>query len=175
MMPPPLPSRRRQILLCAIVLVVLGGLALRGAPVSLADIRASLLRFEGYTLTPYRDGPAYSVGVGHNLTANGQKARHYTPIEVEAFLLRDVSWSIDCCRSGVAGFDDLPPPIQLAVIHVAFGCGRVGFHRFYAFRSALSRRSYPQAARQLAASRWASQVSPARRDWALTALLTPQL
>lgn len=129
-----------------------------------ARIRAELVKWEGYRLVPYRDGAHWSVGIGHNLTVNRQPARRYSPAEVERFFLADVSWALDACRKGISDFDDLPEQVQLVCISVAFGVGRTGFDRFRNFRLAMSYRAYDSAASELRLSKWATQVSPARRD-----------
>ncbi len=147
-------------------LILRGATAATAAPVSVASIRSHLVEHEGYRLLPYRDGPnGYSVGIGHSLTANAEPIKpRYTAAEVERYLMADVSWSIDACRAGITGFDDLPHQIQLVAIGVAFTTGRAGFQRFTGFRRALSWRAYDLAANQLGNSRWHAQVSARRAN-----------
>ena len=139
-----------------------------GAAPSLGIIRESLIKWEGYRLTPYKDGRATCVGVGHNLTARREKAKpRYTALEVERFLLRDIAAALDTCRAAVDRFDGLPDDVQLVCINVAFTCGRSGFMRFTNLRRALKYRAYELAASELGHSLWyRSQVSPARARWA---------
>lgn len=154
--------------------VLLAGCAsVAAAPVTLSQIRAHLTQWEGYSLVPYRDGVnSWSVGVGHSLSANCEpvKAR-YSPAEVESLLLRDIAWSLDACRQGIRAFDELPERVQLVAIGVAFGVGRTGFDRFRSFRLGLSMRAFNGAAHELATSRWATQVSPQRRQHYVQTLL----
>lgn len=160
----------RMVLLAIILWIVHS--AARGAP-SLATVRESLITFEGYRAVPYRDAGSWAVGVGHNLSANGQhpKAR-YSRVEIERFLMQDIAWSIDAARKGVDRFDELPDQVQLLCIHLAFTCGRTGFDRWVNLRRAIGYRAYSAAATELADSRWRKQVSATRFNWALRILQT---
>lgn len=164
-----------RLVLLAIILWLLHAAAF-AAPVGLATIRQHLVQWEGYRLTPYKDGPnGYSVGIGHSLFANGERVKpRYTAIEVERLLLRDIAWSLDSCRTGIDRFDDLPERVQLVAIGVAFTTGRTGFIRFSGFRRALSWRAFDMAASELGRSRWYTQVS-ARRANAYIRTLRTQL
>lgn len=134
-------------------------------------VELHLRRFEGYRTVPYRDGPSWSVGVGHNLSAHREpvKAR-YTDVEIRRFLLADTAAALDACRLGVTGFDDLPVEVQLVCIDLAFTTGSTGFQRWGNLRLALGRRAYSSAAIELTLSRWWRQVSAERANWALRAL-----
>lgn len=136
--------------------------AAHAAP-SWAKCRAELIRWEGYRVIPYRDGESWSVGIGHNLTANGQTPKsYYSPAEIDRFFANDLSWALDACRQGVRNFDALPERVQLVAIGVAFGVGRTGFHKMHSFRKALTERNFPAARTALKGYRWAKQVSPTR-------------
>lgn len=149
----------------AVIIFVLSALALRAEPVSYHVLRSHLIQYEGYRHSPYRDGASWSVGVGHNLTANGHKKKsYYTSREIEQFLAADLSWALDSCRKGIRDFDSLPHSVQCVAVGVAFGVGRTGFERFKGFRTALSNRSYRKAAMELQLSQWSRQVSPARAN-----------
>lgn len=144
-----------------IVLSLLGG-PLAAAP-SVATVRAHLIEHEGYRLTPYRDGPGYSVGIGHSLSANGERVKQrYTRAEVERLFLRDYAWALDSVRKGIRDFDDLPERAQLVALGVAWTTGRVGFERFIDFCRCLGYRAFDSAAIELRLSKWATQVSPKR-------------
>ena len=132
---------------------------------TLDQIRAHLVQWEGYRTQPYRDGPGWSVGIGHSLTQHGEQGiwhRPYTSVEIERLFRRDVAWSLDACRQGIEDFDALPIDVQLVAIGVCWGVGRTGFERFRGFRLALSYRAYDSAATELRLSRWAGQVGPNR-------------
>lgn len=150
------------------IALFLSSLSCEAAP-SLNTIKQSLVRWEGYRLTPYRDPVSkdWCVGVGHNLTARRQAIRgSYTALEVEKMLLHDISEAIDAARAAVRGYDELPDEVQLVVVHLAFSCGRSGLLRFINLRRALGWRAYNSAATELRLSRWYSQVSPSRAAWA---------
>ena len=141
-----------------------------GAAPSVAAVRESLIKWEGYRLTPYRDpsGRAVCVGVGHSLTAHREPVRvRYTAREVEKMLLRDIATALDTCRAAVDRFDDLPDDVQLVCLNLAFSCGRSGFMRFVNLRLALRYRAYELAASELGLSLWyRQQASPERARWA---------
>ncbi len=169
-------SLARWVSLLASLWLTASGLCVQPTPpgsLSLDTIRAYLVQWEGYSLTPYRDGPGYSVGIGHSLFANREKVRPYSRAEVERFFYRDTSWVIDACRLGITGFDQLPTDVRLVCIGLAFGVGRTGFARFHQFRLALSHRAYNAAAHELGLSKWyRQQVSPARARAAYNTLLS---
>lgn len=173
--PPRLPKHGADLVFIALILLLLCAVALRGAPVGLPQIREHLTFWEGYRLTPYRDGPSggYSVGVGHSLSANAERVKpRYTALEVERMLLKDISTALDTCRGGIERFDDLPERAQLVAISVAFGVGKTGFQRFSTFRRALSARDYPAAARALRRSKWARDVGRTRAEHHVEVLLS---
>jgi hypothetical protein len=104
------------------------------------------------------------VGIGHNLTAHGRPVRRYAAVEVERLFMQDFSVALDSCRKGIEDFDSLPVNLQILCISVHWGVGRTGFARFHDFRLAMSHRAYLLAASELRLSKWATQVSRARRD-----------
>lgn len=130
-----------------------------------------LTRWEGHRLVPYKDGDGFSVGVGHSLTRHGEPVRRvYTRAEVYQLFLRDLAVSIEVARAGVRDFDDLPDEVQLVVLNVVWSVGPTGFMRFKDLRFDLSHRLFDAAATELGVSRWHSQVSAARADWAINTL-----
>lgn len=168
---PPVPPRAPSLWLVGLILLILGALALRGAPVSADAIKRHLVEWEGYSLVPYRDGPGWSAGIGHSLTMHGHPVRsRYTAAQVDRWFREDVSWALDACRRGIERFDDLPHDVQIVCVGIAFGVGRTGFDRFRNLRLALSYRAYRSAASELRLSRWATQVSPVRRDYYVSVL-----
>lgn len=149
------------------VTVIVPAVQPRPQPSDYAFYRDHLVAYEGYRTRPYRDGDGWSVGIGHSLTQHREAAiwtRPYTAAEIEALYARDISWTLDACRRGVAHFDDLPPAVRQVCVGVAFTVGRTGFDHFVSFRLALSYRAYDAAAVELNRSRWADQVSPARHN-----------
>lgn len=146
-------------------LLLLLPVSLQAHPVSLDSVWRHLVAYEGYRERPYRDGSGWSVGVGHSLTANRERAvwsRPYTHGEIVGLFHRDLSWAVDACRAGVARFDELPEAAQLVALGVAWTVGRTGFAGMQSFRACLSRRDFTGASRALGRSRWHTQVGPIR-------------
>lgn len=152
--------------LLSIALFLLVATSAAAAP-SLDTTRREMTRWEGYRDRPYRDGPGWSVGIGHSLTAHAERGiwkRPYTAAEIERLYVRDYCVAIDTARRCVRDFDGLPADVQMVVVSVIWTVGRTGFERFTSFRLALGMRAYNAAAHQLWYSVWATQVSAARRD-----------
>lgn len=146
------------------------------ASTSTVDYLAHLRKWEGYSLTPYPDGPrgSISVGIGHSLTAHGETPKsRYTDQEVMILFYRDLDFALETCRKGIPRFDTLPLDVRQMCVGVAFGVGRTGFERFVGFRLAISYRAWNGARHELGLSRWARQVAPSRRD-AYLAILRSQ-
>ncbi len=159
--------------LSVFALLCVAPLAAVAAPVPATSVHMVLQASEGYHLKPYRDGVMgpWTVGIGHSLSARGESVKDsYTPAEIHAFFLRDLSEARNACRASVRAFDDLPESVQVVTLSLVWCVGPTGFTRFTRFRAALSDRDYAAAARELAASKWASQVSPARVRWSLSLL-----
>ncbi len=141
------------------------------APLSTDTVYATMVRWEGHKVVPYRDQDGWSVGVGHALSRHGEPVkRAYTRAEVYRLFVRDYAVSLEICRAGVSGFDGLPEDVRLVCLNVAWGCGPSGFMAFKDLRRSLSRRAYTAAATSLYLSRWYQQVSPARANWAVNTL-----
>lgn len=136
------------------------------------DYYASLARFEGVRLTPYREKNGdWSVGIGHNLTAHRQPVKpRYTQDGIRDFFDRDLAAALRAARVLVKGFDDLPNPAKEVVVHLIFQCGPTGFARFKALRLALSKGAWNAAATELWDSKWFRQTPAPRANWALNNL-----
>ena len=136
-----------------------------------ADVFVNLVRFEGYKVIPYRDGNHWVIGVGHSLTGHKETVKKsYSYEEIRNYFLSDYAEALATCRRLVDDFDRLPEPIQLLCLNLVWSVGPTGFSKFKNFRLALKYCAYSTARIELALSKWASQVQPARRDWALNQL-----
>lgn len=162
----------RLVSLC--VMLYLMARTLKAAPIDAATAFTSLLVHEGFRSSPYRDpGPRkhWIVGLGHNLTANRQTRKaSYTRDELMAFFDRDLAAALRGLRRDVPDFDGLPEDVQLVCLHLIWGVGPTGFSRFVNFRRALRHRFFNLAATEVALSKWHSQVSPERANWAVRTL-----
>ncbi len=144
---------------------------LAAAPLDTDRAYAELVRWEGHRLVPYQDQDGWSVGVGHALTQHGEPVKRlYTRAEVRALFIHDLAVSLEACRAGVKGFDDLPEAVRLVCLNVVWSVGPAGFMAFKDFRFALSRRAFYASATALYLSRWYHQTSPARANWAIATL-----
>ncbi len=147
-----------------LLLLLLLASPLAAAPVDQTVAFGHLLQFEGWKLRPYRDGPGWSVGLGHSLTSHHEPVKKtYTDAECRALYAADFQSAIRGCRIAFKGFDDLPAEVQLAILNVAWTCGPTGLMRFTNLRFAVAHRAWSVAAVEVAQSKWARQVSPDRR------------
>ena len=120
---------------------------------NLDKLKRSLITHEGVRTKPYMDtGGAITIGVGHNLTANG------IPMTMVWSLLEaDVIVAI-ASMGYYPWFDDLDDVRQRVMVEMMFnlGPGRLGeFHRLL---SAMHDRDYEAAALEMMRSTWATQV-----------------
>lgn len=163
---------RLTILLALLCAFALSPVAAQPASLTSPDYRASLVRFEGVRLKPYKErSGSWSVGIGHNLTARREPVKSsYTPNEVALFFDRDLAAALRAARLLVKGFDDLPNPAKEVVVHLIFQCGPTGFAKFKGLRFALSRRTFNAAAAELWDSKWFRQTPASRANWALRSL-----
>lgn len=155
------------------LIVILLCLATRLAATPLTTDRALLemTRWEGHKLRPYRDADGWSVGVGHALTRHGEPVKRlYSRAEVYQLFLHDLAVSLEICRSGVRGFDDLPTEVQLVCVNLAWTCGPAGFMAFRDLRFSLSHRAYDAATTALYLSQWYRTQPAARANWAIHVL-----
>ncbi len=146
---------------------------LAAEPVDAVSVWGHLAQWEGWRLTPYRDGKTgWSVGLGHSLTAHAEPVKpHYTDAECRALYSRDLETARRGCRAAFKRFDDLPAEVQLVCLGLAWTCGNEGLMRFKQFRFAIDHRAWNAAATELSLSRWRYQVSRDRYEAAIHTLL----
>lgn len=125
----------------------------------LMAVRDELIADEGLRLRPYQDSlGTWTIGIGRNLTGKGLT-------EAEALDLCD--HDIYECIADLQTFRwfaSLNGPRTCAVINLRFNLGPERFRTFKRFLAALTGEKYETAARELAASKWYSQVQPSRRN-----------
>ncbi len=156
-------------ILIALILFWTFAQAVQGQTVDQA--RSYLTQWEGRTNTVViHPSGERTVGIGHNVAFDKVVKPRYTDAEVEALFVRDFVLAMGACRRGVKGFDALPLDVRLVVVSLAYTVGPTGFQRFQRFRLALGNRHYEDAERELRTSKWATQVSRARRDQSLEVL-----
>jgi len=116
-------------------------------------LRQQLIRHEGLRLFPYVDTVGkITIGVGRNLTDRGLS--HH---EVRALLDTDINDALNALAV-FPWFTTLDPIRQRALVDLCFNLGLPRLRTFKNMLAALERRDWPRAARELLASRYASQV-----------------
>lgn len=123
---------------------------------------------EGQRLTAYRDSEGVrTIGVGFNLEAPGHRAmlqemgidpRQMTQTDSTRLFRRKVEESLAACGRLFQDFGDLPRPVQLALVDMAYNLGATGLSQFRQLRAAVARRDWERAAGELMKSRWRHQV-----------------
>jgi GH24 family phage-related lysozyme (muramidase) len=160
----------KNLLLLASIFV--GGIPSLASTADETTIFVSLISFEGFRLTPYKEKgcSSWSVGIGHNLTAHKQRIKEYTQKEVMEFFHEDYLEALSTARRLVRDFDNLPEPAQIVVIQLIWSVGPTGFYKFKKFRMALNNKSWVTARKELLNSKWAGQVQKERVEWAIKLL-----
>jgi lysozyme len=143
----------------------------RAQPTQADPFRSYLVSVEGYRQAPYRDQNHWAVGVGHNLSSHKQPVRTYSRAQIDSFYQDDLAITLRAARGGVRDFDTLPLSARQVVVGLIWTTGPAGFRGFTRFRQALSTRDYHDAARELRASKWWTQVGQARARRAYEALM----
>lgn len=141
-------------------------------------LAAQVKRHEGLSLYAYLDSlGVLSVGYGHNCQARPVPGVEQ-PGDLISRELADALFEADLelaeaeAARALPGLDILNPPRRAALINMSFnlglgsvasGRGLMGFRRML---SALERKDYRAAAREMLDSRWAAQVGPRARELA---------
>jgi lysozyme len=124
---------------------------------------------EGQRLTTYRDSEGVrTIGQGFNLEAPGHRAmlkemrinprRGLTEGESDRLFRRKVEESLAACGRLFPDLGDLPMPVQLALVDMAYNLGATGLSQFRKLRAAIEERNWERAAGELLKSRWRHQV-----------------
>lgn len=122
-------------------------------PETLVTLRLMLKKHEGVRSTFYLDTLGIpTIGVGRNLRDKGLSAA-----EVDYLLDNDVMEIEHALRQQFVWFAGLSVARQLALIDMAF-MGPKKLEQFPQMVAAFASGDYPEAARQMLASKWADQV-----------------
>lgn len=117
-------------------------------------IKTTLIRHEGLELKPYRcTSNKLTIGVGRNLDDRG--ITHTTAMQM---LDEDIELSIEDLRRNLSWFDEMPEPVQEALINLAFNMGIVRLMQFRKTIAFLRDREWDKAATEMLDSRYATQV-----------------
>lgn len=117
-------------------------------------IKTTLIRHEGLELKPYRcTSDKLTIGVGRNLDDRG--ITHTTAMQM---LDEDIELSIEDLRRNLSWFDEMPEPVQEALINLTFNMGIVRLMQFRKTIAFLRNREWDKAATEMLDSRYATQV-----------------
>lgn len=117
-------------------------------------IKTTLIRHEGLELKPYRcTSDKLTIGVGRNLDDRG--ITHTTAMQM---LDEDIELSIEDLRRNLSWFDEMPEPVQEALINLTFNMGIVRLMQFRKTIAFLRDREWDKAATEMLDSRYATQV-----------------
>ncbi|MGP9834226.1 glycoside hydrolase family protein [Marinobacter sp. NSM] len=116
-------------------------------------LRSQLERHEGLRLKPYRDTVGkLTIGHGRNLEDVGISRE-----EADFMLDNDID-QVEQYLNTVDEYNELDEVRQTVLANMAFNLGFYGLMAFRKTWAAISRKDYPEAARQMLDSRWARQV-----------------
>ena len=117
-------------------------------------IKTTLIRHEGLELKPYRcTSDKLTIGVGRNLDDRG--ITHTTAMQM---LDEDIELSIEDLRRNLSWFDEMPEPVQEALINLTLNMGIVRLMQFRKTIAFLRDREWDKAATEMLDSRYATQV-----------------
>lgn len=133
---------------------------------SYKNLRAELTRDEGDQLSVYTDTEGnLTVGVGHNLTANG-----ISPGVRDLMLTEDIGRAQDGVKI-FAWFVDLNEVRQRVILNMVFNMGAEKVSEFHLMIAAIINKNYYEASKEMLDSKWAKQVG-ARAMWLAHMFLT---
>lgn len=116
-------------------------------------LKTQLERHEGLRLKPYRDTVGkLTIGYGRNLDDVG-----IAPEEAELMLDNDIDAALKHLHT-VDEFNELDPVRQAVITNMCFNLGFYGLMAFRKMWTAIERKDYREAAKQMLDSLWARQV-----------------
>jgi len=117
-------------------------------------LQQELRRDEGWRRFPYYDqGMRTTVGCGRNLDGNGLRDS-----EISFMLDNDIHAAMTDLDHNIPWWRTLDPVRQRVMINMAFGLGWTHFAMFARFFSAVHAHRWDDAALEMIASRWHTQV-----------------
>lgn len=125
------------------------------------DIFEQLKRDEGIRLSPYKDTRGFlTVGVGHNLDANPLPGETYplTPARVDEILTQDVARITGELIVKLPWVPLLKDVYRGVLQNMSFNLGVGGLLEFHHMLAAVKVMGYEEAAKQMQASSWYTQV-----------------
>lgn len=121
---------------------------------TLSALISELERDEAVKRFPYPDGKGnITIGVGRNLSAKG-----LSPSEIQTLLSNDIADTAAGLDEHLPWWRDLSDARQRVLINMAFNMGIGGLMGFHATLAAIQEGRYGDAANDMMASAWASEV-----------------
>ena len=104
-----------------------------------------------------------TFGIGHLCTTDDPEYDQPvgTPVDetrVQEVFEKDVQVTINECKILYDDWDDLPEEVQLIIANMMFNMGRPRLSQFKMMKAAVDARDWPEAALQMADSKWYNQV-----------------
>lgn len=135
------------------------------------ELKKQLERHEGRRLKPYRCPAGFqTIGVGHNLDANG-----ISDFVCDYIYLEDTAIAIDAVRDIFPPFDELSDARQRVLIDMCFNLGKsklAGFRKMFArLHDALQTGDYVPVADEMLDSKWAREDVQQSRSTTLTDMM----
>lgn len=123
---------------------------------------ADLKRHEGFSAFAYIDTVGKTtIGYGRNIHVGG---RGITRPEAEYLLGNDAIDAMKDAASLVPLWVTIDSVRQAAIANLAFNLGRAGLGKFVKFLAAANTKDWPEAAKELKASKWYGQVGNRARE-----------
>lgn len=138
----------------------------------LDQAKALITKHEGVRASPYKDSLGIpTIGIGFNMTRPDARARlaqvgltswappiHLTDDQIQQLLALDLADCAADVKDVVVGFDALSDNRKCVLCDMRFNLGPMRFRAFAHMISAVNDGNFNEAADQMLASVWASQV-----------------
>lgn len=130
----------------------------------LLNVASLLMKHEGFRSEPYLDTTGHrTVGYGHNLDASSiQYTIPLSLADAQSLLLEDIKVVLNWISKYI-WWNNLTNNRKMCLIDMGFNLGQAGFAKFHNMISALEHTNYMEAARQIKASLWFTEVK--HRGW----------
>lgn len=138
----------------------------------LDQAKALIMKHEGVRASPYKDSLGVpTIGVGFNMTRADARARlsqvglkswappiHLSDSQIQQLLALDLADCAGDIKDVIHGFDLLSDNRKCVLIDLRFNLGPMRFRAFAHMISAVNSNDFDEAANQMLASIWSTQV-----------------
>ena len=143
-----------------------------GQSITTADqaLRDQLRIHEGYRTDIYIDTEGHAtVGIGHLIVRGDPehskpKGTEVTADRVEKLFTKDLEKALKCCNDVFPKFGSYPQDAQRVLANMMFNLGVGNFKKFTKLCAAVEKREWDEAANEMVASKWYSQVKGRARE-----------